>query len=714
MKSNNFLPNDPLLANQWHLANSGQAGQVGNDVNVIPAWQSVTGKGVVIGVIDDGLQHTHPDLRPNYRPDLSYDFDDNDKDPSPAKETFDGESFLAAHGTAVAGVAAAAGNNSEGVTGVAPNASIAGLKLNAFDETVDKKEAQALTHKNQEIDIYNASWGPQDDGKTLEAPGALTQAALKTGVTKGRGGLGSIFVWSAGNGLEANDNVNYDGYANSRYTIAIGAIDANAKQAPYSEPGAAMLTTTYSDGNEPNSGITTTDLQGKQDGYSLEDQKQVDQTGNYTNSFGGTSSSAPLASGVVALMLEANPNLTWRDVQHLLVNTAAKNDSSDSDWKENGAGHLVNHKYGFGSIDASAVVKAAKSWNTVAPEVSAASEEKPLNTYIIDNKPQGVTSIFKIEKDIKLESVELKFDATHAFRGDLEVTLTSPDGTKSILAEQHNDAHDDYSQWTFSSVRHWGESSLGDWTVKVADKAGNDITGFWNTAQLKVFGTENKSNPLDNLKSINGTAKNDTLAGTPEDNLIFGREGNDILSGNAGNDVIRGGDGNDTLDGDLGRNKLFGETGNDLLTGGTERDSLHGGLGKDILVGNKGDDLLTGGLGADTLTGGAGSDRFIYGSTKEGGDLIKDFDLKHDLLDLHQLFDPLKSNPEQSSIVSLLDQHMKFEQIGSNTAVKFSQNGSFENKDDFTTLATLENISADDLGVDEETGANNGLGSVIV
>ena len=73
-------------------------------------------------------------------------------------------------------------------------------------------------------------------------------------------------------------------------------------------------------------------------------------------------------------MLEANPNLTWRDVRHILVETSAKNNPTDSDWTVNGAGYEVNHKYGFGSIDAEAAVNAAKTWDTVAPEVSAISK----------------------------------------------------------------------------------------------------------------------------------------------------------------------------------------------------------------------------------------------------------------------------------------------------------------------------------------------------
>ena len=74
--------------------------------------------------------------------------------------------------------------------------------------------------------------------------------------------------------------------------------------------------------------------------------------GDYYNNFGGTSASAPVVSGIVALMLQANPNLTWRDVKHILVDTAVKNDPSDPGWTQNGAGRWVNDRYGFGAVDA--------------------------------------------------------------------------------------------------------------------------------------------------------------------------------------------------------------------------------------------------------------------------------------------------------------------------------------------------------------------------
>ena len=124
-----FVPNDPQFAAQWHLRNTGQGGgTVAQDANLVPAWDvldvdgtGVRGDGVVIGVVDDGLQTNHVDISPNYRSADSWDFNGNDPNPTPAA----GDT----HGTAAAGVAGARGNNATGVTGSAPSASLAGLRL---------------------------------------------------------------------------------------------------------------------------------------------------------------------------------------------------------------------------------------------------------------------------------------------------------------------------------------------------------------------------------------------------------------------------------------------------------------------------------------------------------------------------------------------------------------------------------------------------------
>ncbi|MEO1530321.1 MAG: S8 family peptidase, partial [Planctomycetota bacterium] len=472
-QSKRFIPNDPLFENQWHLQNTGQSGGlVGADANVVPAWDNFTGEGVLIGIVDDGLEHAHPDLDDRYSAEDSFDFNDDDPDPAPTAAD--------PHGTSVAGVAAAVFENSLGVAGSAPDAGLSGLRLIA-GPTSDLDEATALTFSMQNIDIYNNSWGPFDSGTSLGAPGPLTLQALEEGVTNGRGGLGSIHTWAGGNGRLSDDNVNYDAYANSRYTIAVAANSHNGTQSSYSEPGAPLLVTAPSNGDGV--GIVTTDLLGNP-GYN----NGSGFSNDYTDSFGGTSSATPLVSGVIALMLEANPNLTWRDVQHILVQTAAQNDASDADWTTNGAGHLVNHKYGFGMVDAAAAVDAAVNWRTVQAETNYDSGQLDAGLAIPDNDAGGVTVSHTVEDDIIIEAVEIIFDATHTYRGNLEVVLVSPSGTESILAEERPDPNDNYPSWTFTSMRHWDESSLGEWTLTVRDLASSN-TGTFNNWQLRFHGT---------------------------------------------------------------------------------------------------------------------------------------------------------------------------------------------------------------------------------
>ena len=472
------VPNDPLYPNQWHLSNTAQTGGTpGVDANVESVWNNYLGTGVVIGIVDDGFQHSHPDLSASYDASLSYDFNDDDTDPTPIGNNN--------HGTSVGGVAAGVGFNTVGIAGAAPAATLAGLRLIDGPMT-DQLEADALKFQNQQIDIYNNSWGPIDGFDWMKAPGFLTTETLTNGTTDGRGGLGSLYVWAGGNGGTDQDDVNYDGYANSRHTIAVGAIDHNGVRSDYSEPGAALMVVAPSNG-APGAGITTTDLIGS-----------GNVSNDYTNSFGGTSSATPLVSGVLALVLEANPTLTYRDVNHILVNSAAMTDASNSGWSQNGAGHDINHEYGFGRIDAAAAVTAAESWINVGEEIHSFSGVVTVNSSIPDNSTTGLVSTFNVTDDIKLEYVEAVVNITHAGRGDLKITLTSPDGTDSVLADvRTNDPGSDYTNWIFTSTRHWDESSQGDWTLTVQDLTTGQ-TGTLDDWELKLYGTNPATAPPPN------------------------------------------------------------------------------------------------------------------------------------------------------------------------------------------------------------------------
>jgi len=485
-----WVPNDPKFSDQWHLQNTGQTGGVsGEDVNITGAWNTYKGSGIVIGIVDDGLDWNHPDLDNYYESSLDYDYCSNDGDPTPEPTS----SKPRAHGTAAAGVAAGVGNNNIGISGSAPRAGLAGLQLISCS-TTDTRESSALSHERQNIDIYSNSWGPSDDGETLQGPGPLMLAAMENDVQIGRNGLGNIITWAAGNGLDDDDNSNYDGYANLRYTIAVTAVTHNGVQSYYAEPGANILVAAPSNGD--GEAITTTDIEGSE-GYT---------TGDYTNTYGGTSSATPLVSGVIALMLEANSNLTWRDVQHILVHSSRQNDALDSSWGTNGANHDVSHKYGFGVIDAGAAVALAENWSNVDVETSFSSGTLTCTQCNIpDNSPNYVSVNTTVTEPILVENVDVIVDITHEFRGDLEIILTSPSGTQSVLSEKHDDDGNDFSDWRFSTVHNWDEDSRGEWTLTVEDQGNNDV-GTLDTWELVVYGTElDIDTDGDNLTNANET-----------------------------------------------------------------------------------------------------------------------------------------------------------------------------------------------------------------
>ncbi len=467
------LPSDPGIASQWHIKNTGQGGRTpGVDVNVEPAWDAgFTGQGVVVATVDNGVDYTNGDISPNYSPTLSFDFAGGDADPKPEATVGNW------HGTAVAGLIGGAANNGTCGAGVAYDALLAAIRGGGLPIN-DSQAAAMLGFQQQAIDIYNNSWGPSDSGTSLGAIGALTLASIQNGVATGRGGLGNIYVWAGGNGRTAGDNVSFDAYASLRQVIAVAAVEGSGIFSSYSEPGTPLLISTP--GGTIGGDIYTTDIVG---GGGAD-------PGDCDGGFNGTSAASPIAAGAIAVILEANPNLTWRDVQHILVRTATKVNPGEADWSLNGAGRNINHNYGFGLLNTAAAVTLAQGWQNVGPELSATSNLQAVNAAIPDNNATGVTRQVVMNGPLKVEHVELVFNAQHTFRGDIEVTLTSPSGTVSKMAvKRGNDSGDNFTNWKFTSTRHWDEMMQGTWTVNVKDSAAL-VSGTWTNFTLNFFGTE--------------------------------------------------------------------------------------------------------------------------------------------------------------------------------------------------------------------------------
>ncbi|KAI1751877.1 peptidase S8/S53 domain-containing protein [Xylaria castorea] len=458
---------DPIFHEQWHLFNPVQ---LGHDVNVTGVWLSgVTGKNATVAMVDDGLDMYSNDLKPNYYAFGSWDFNDNRAEPRP---TLDDDR----HGTRCAGEVSAAKNDVCGV-GVAYDSKIAGIRI-LSKQISDADEAASLNYDYQHNQIYSCSWGPPDDGRSMDAPGILIKKAMLNGVQKGRNGLGSIYVFASGNGAQSDDNCNFDGYTNSIYSITVGAIDRKGLHPYYSEKCSAQLVVTYSSGS--GDAIHTTDVGENQ----------------CFNGHGGTSAAAPLAAGIFALALEVRPDLSWRDMQYIALESAVPIDLETGEWQPTTMGKKYSHTFGYGKIDTYALVEIAKTWKNVKPQTWFYSPWLHVKKEIPQGD-QGLSVNFEVTKEMlqeanleRLEHVTVSMNVEHTQRGDLSVDLISPDNVIShISATRRLDQSDQgYDDWTFMSVVHWGESGVGKWTIVIRDTQVNDHKGTFVDWHLKLWG----------------------------------------------------------------------------------------------------------------------------------------------------------------------------------------------------------------------------------
>ncbi|KAK7034041.1 pheromone processing endoprotease [Paramarasmius palmivorus] len=471
---------DPLFSKQWHLVNDDFPEHM---MNVTGVWEmGYKGKGVTSSLIDDGLDYTSEDLADNFDAANSHDYNDHVDLPTP-------KLWDDTHGTRCAGQVAAVRNGVCGV-GIAYESKVAGVRiLSGFISDAD--EAAALNYGYQDVSIYSCSWGPPDDGRTMEGPDHLINKAILEGINNGRGGKGSVFVFASGNGAASGDQCNFDGYTNSIWSVTVSAVDHQGNHPYYSESCAANMIAAYSSGSGKS--ITTTD-KGKN---------------KCSSSHGGTSAAAPNAVGVFALALEARPDLTWRDIQHLCVETARTDNLDEPEWERTATNRLYSYKYGYGALDGYRFVKAALDWQLVKPQVWYKSPTVQLGegkmtedqnfTGGVPITETGVTSVITVTKDTllsynfdQLEHINVKVWISHEKRGDVEIEVVSPNGVKSMLSGQRTGdiADTGFPGWVFMSVKHWGEDPIGDWTIRVWDAANENFNGnflgwnilFWGSA----------------------------------------------------------------------------------------------------------------------------------------------------------------------------------------------------------------------------------------
>jgi subtilisin-like proprotein convertase family protein/Ca2+-binding RTX toxin-like protein len=579
------IPGDSGFGSQWHLVNTSYPGV---DVNVTTVWDDYQGNGVVVGVVDTGIDYNHPDLNANYRFDLDYDARSGDSD-SYASASDDN------HGTTVAGVIGAAIGGGSTV-GIAPGADITGFRIGFGTGGSGQTDTQMQNMAT--VDVANNSWGYNGffTDNFLYSSFAASANAIENAVATGRSGLGTIITFSSGNSRQEGDNVNYHSFGNSQHTIAVGAIGITGSIASFSTPGAAVLV------SAPGVNIYTTDRLGSA-GYS---------GGDYT-SISGTSFSSPAVAAVTALILEANPDLGYRDVQEILAYSSRNPTASNSGWQTNGAnnwnggGLLVSDDYGFGLVDAYAAVRLAETWteqSTFANLISTSTSTSP-NFAINDLSTTSSSVSISNSNGLEIDHVEVELHLDHTYIGDLSVRLTSPDGTTSLLVNRPGVSGS--STWGTSqndidailtSVQHWGETGEGTWTLAVTDSANND-QGILRNWSLSLFGD-----------ALNA---NDTYIYTDEWARHGGEAGRSLITDSGGIDTLNFAaiDTNLTFDLTSGTsNTLFGHSIN--IASSSLIENLYAGDGADIITGNAADNTLMGGRGDDTLAGGAGVDTALF------------------------------------------------------------------------------------------------------
>ena len=544
---------DPLFAHQWNLHNTGQAafaarpGVAGADLRMSASIaEGDNGEGVTLAVADTGLEICHPDLAANVEAGTSYNFGHERITGASPTDPFNHD-IRGDHGTAVAGVAAAVAGNGLGGRGVAPGLRLRGFNPGAVALFGSGVDAEAVMYRSlgasrsdpdsASVDIFNMSFGTEIQSNSNPDFVRL----MKMGTTELRDGRGALYVKAAGNEFNACSPIhplnrelgcvssNADPDQNLPYLVTVGAFNADYVKSSYSSAGANLWVVAPGgeDGVE-GPGIISTDQAGQAAGFGLvfgEDglsgHPSLDAHGDYTSGFGGTSAAAPGAAGAIAILLGVNPELTWRDVKHILAATARRIDP-DIDrvraafngtpyvlrhgWETNAAGYAYHNWYGFGAV---AIDEAVALARTHAPDSLGEFVESEwfkagdgLDLLIPDNDGAGLIhalDVAGLPDTADIEAVVLEIRADHADASELGVQLTSPAGTVSTLNTPFNwllYRARGLRDWRLLSNAFYGEQPNGTWTLQVVDLASGE-TGRLESWRLRFYYGDHPRIPAD-------------------------------------------------------------------------------------------------------------------------------------------------------------------------------------------------------------------------
>ncbi len=532
---------DPLASQAWHLGNTAQnsfssgSGISGEDISLAGAISlGFTGLGVRVAVSDSGTDFEHEDLMNRQLEGEHRNYATSN--PSLWRTTLPYVVGDDAHGTAVAGLISAQGWNGLGSRGVAPDSKFAAFRfVGGYSATVASYLARSIDQTDGNFDIFNYSYGVTQC-QYVEVDDLLLDSFVD-GATNLRSGRGAIYVQSAGNSFIDYTN-GCIGNTNASNSIAIpekiivGAINANGTKSSYSSPGSGIWVS--SPGGEygtTSPAMVTTDITGCGNGYSRIDPaltgfnggNDLNKSCSYTSRMNGTSSSAPVLSGVIALMLQANPSLTWRDVKHILALTSDQVDYSlasplmhplgagydnllgyiyDYKWIQNAAGIDFSNWYGFGRVNALSAVIMANNYTFPLGAYEHTENPQTKNWYydsgviadaIPEDDPNGTLGLpgasLNVSHNFFIESVQLKVSITHALPSDVGIILISPSGTESRILHYNSliASTEIPEEKLLLSNAFYGENSAGVWKLKVDDGALGD-TGTVTNWKLQING----------------------------------------------------------------------------------------------------------------------------------------------------------------------------------------------------------------------------------
>ena len=548
---------DPLFADQWHLDNIGQTafsdrgGVARADLRMTGAiGAGQNGAGVKLAIVDTGLETCHPDLAANAAGRGSFNFGYLRMAGAGASPT---EPFrfgvLGDHGTSVAGIAAAAANNGLGGRGVAPDVTVVGFNPAEAGGAADQDPAAGFetalllslggsssSPDSASVDIFNMSFG-------VEAPSQNSREEfvrlVKMATTELRSGRGALYVKAAGNEFEFCDRIhpfhrevgciaaNVDPDHNLPWLIVVGGFNADDVKSSYSSAGASLWVVGPSGEDGIGSpAMITTDQIGAHGGFSeypmnrLTSAHPLNRHGDYISGFGGTSSAAPAVAGSIAVLLGVNPELTWRDVKHILAHTARMIDPHIAEvraafqgtpyvaqpaWQTNAAGYAYHNWYGFGAVDVDAAVAMAEGY---APDrlgtfvesewfAAAAAAEPPVAIPDADGIGIDVTvDVTGLPEAANIEAVVLEIAVDHTNPFDLGVALHSPAGTASVVNPPFNASLygiPGLRNWHLLSNAFYGENPNGTWAIHMADLAAGD-TGSLTGWRLRFYYGAHASN----------------------------------------------------------------------------------------------------------------------------------------------------------------------------------------------------------------------------